>query len=100
MKPWSVLTTLSVALALSVPASTWAGGSGYGRWKEGKEEYWNGPCRVKIESKRNEYKKEVKCEDGFAPVAHAPWKEEYRDGNCRVKREAKHDEFKEEIKCR
>ncbi|WP_421831859.1 hypothetical protein [Limnobacter sp.] len=97
MKPFIALTATFTAFAFIAPA--WGGGD-YGYWERSKQEYWDGPCLVKIESKPYEYKKEVKCEDGFSPVADAPWKEEYRDGECKVKREAKYDEFKEEIKCR
>ncbi|HEX4855828.1 MAG TPA: hypothetical protein VFV28_03405 [Limnobacter sp.] len=100
MKQPKRITALTVAVALTFPALAVAGGDYYGNWRQGKQEYWNGPCLVKIESKRDEYKKEVKCEDGYSPVADAPWKEEFRDGNCKVKREAKYDEYKEEIKCK
>jgi len=34
---------------------------GGGEWKE---EFWDGPREVKIESKRGEFKREVKCKDG------------------------------------
>ncbi|MGH8831450.1 MAG: hypothetical protein ACREXV_10195, partial [Polaromonas sp.] len=36
------------------------------RWWRGewKEEFWDGPCEVKIESKRGESKREIKCKDG------------------------------------
>lgn len=40
----------------------WKDGVG-ARWRgEWKREYWDGPCHVKIDAKRDEYKKEVKCE--------------------------------------
>ena len=33
------------------------------RWRgEWKKEYWDGPCKVKIEAKRDEFREEVKCE--------------------------------------
>jgi hypothetical protein len=71
------------------------------RWvdKEIKEEYWDGPCEVKIESKRGEFKRVIKCKDGIGADWGGEWKKEYWDGNCKVKQEAKVDEFKEEIKC-
>jgi hypothetical protein len=70
-------------------------------WWEGewKEEYWNGPCEVKIESKRGEFKREIKCKDGVGARWGGVWKREFQDGSCRVKQEAKRDEFKEEVKC-
>lgn len=99
MKFFKILSAALSTFAFTSAAFAWGGGD-YGYWERSKQQYWDGPCRVKIESKPYEYKKEVKCEDGFSPVADAPWKEEYQDGECRVKREAKYDEFKEEIKCR
>ncbi len=71
------------------------------RWWEGewKEEFWDGPCEVKIESKRGEFKREIKCKDGVGAQWDGEWKKEFRDGPCKVKQEAKHDEFKEEVKC-
>ena len=71
------------------------------RWREGewKEEFWDGPCEVKIESKGGEYKQEIKCKDGIGAWWDGEWKKEFRDGPCWVKQEAKRDEFKEEVKC-
>lgn len=71
------------------------------RWgqEEWKEAFWDGPCEVKIESKRGEYKREINCKDGVGAWWDGEWKKEFRDGSCRVKQEAKHDEFKEEVKC-
>lgn len=71
------------------------------RWSEEeiKDEYWDGPCEVKIESKRGEFKRVIKCKDGIGADWGGEWKREYWDGNCKVKQEAKYDEFKEEIKC-
>lgn len=71
------------------------------RWWGGewKEEFWDGPCEVKIESKRGEFKREIKCKDGVGARWGGEWKKEYEDGPCKVKQEAKRDEFKEEVKC-
>ncbi|WP_370262325.1 hypothetical protein [Limnobacter sp.] len=99
MKWLTSLTNLAFSLTLVVPSHA-RSGDDYGYFERIKQEYWDGPCLVKIDSKPFEYKREVKCEDGYSPVADAPWKEEFRDGHCKVKREAKYDEFKEEIKCR
>jgi hypothetical protein len=78
----------------SVPA-------GRGPWWAGdwKEEFWNGPCEVKLESKRGEFKREIKCNDGVGARWREVGKREYRDGPCLVKVEAKRDEYKEEVKC-
>jgi hypothetical protein len=79
----------------------WKDKSGQGRWWRGewKEEFWDGPCRVKLEAKRREFKREVKCKDGVGARWHGEWKEEFWDGPCQVKLEAKRDEYKEEVKC-
>ncbi len=71
------------------------------RWgkEEIKEEYRDGPCEVKIESKRGEFKRVVKCKDGIGADWRGEWKKEFWDGNCKVQQEAKFDEFKEEVKC-
>ena len=71
------------------------------RWWRGewREEYWDSPCEVKIESKRGEFKREIKCKDGVGARWRGEWAKEFRDGPCRIKQEAKRDEFKEEVKC-
>lgn len=70
-------------------------------WWEGewKDELWDGSCEVKIESKRREFKREIKCKDGIGARWDGEWKKEFRDGPCKIKQEAKRDEFKEEVKC-
>ena len=71
------------------------------RWWRGeiREDFWRGPCEVKIESKRGEFKREIKCKDGVGAQWRGEWKTEFRDGPCFIKQEAKRDEFKEEVKC-
>jgi hypothetical protein len=75
--------------------------SGRGQWWRGewKEEFWDGPCEVKLESKRGDFKREIKCKDGVGARWHGEWKKEFWDGPCKVKLEAKRDEYKEEVKC-
>lgn len=73
-------------------------------WRDGwederKEEFRDGPCRVKLESKRDEFKREIKCKDGRGAWWRGEWKDEFRDGRCWVKQDVKRDEFKEEVKC-
>src|SRR3990167_4922014 len=53
---WVVAAIGSIMLT-PASADNWRDG---GEWKD---EYRDGPCKVKIESKRDEYKKEVKCDD-------------------------------------
>jgi hypothetical protein len=93
---------LGVACVSPAPGDDRRGGSaGRGPWWQGdwREDYWNGPCEVKLESKRGEFKREIKCPNG----AGARWRDrgtrEFRDGRCLVKIEAKRDEYKEEVKC-
>jgi hypothetical protein len=66
---------------------------------EWKDEFWDGPCQVKREAKRGEFKREIKCQDGVGAHWHGEWKKEFKDGPCQVKIEAKRDEYKEEVKC-
>jgi hypothetical protein len=72
------------------------------RWWRGelREDFWGGPCEVKIESKRGEFKREIKCKDGVGAQWRGEWKAEFRDGPCLIKQKAKRDEFKEEVKCK
>lgn len=72
------------------------------RWweEEQKQEYWDGPCQVKTESKNGEYKREIKCKDGIGAWWDGEWKTEFWDGPCKVKQDVKYDEFKEEVKCK
>ena len=55
--------------------------------------------QVKIESKRGEFKREIKCKDGVGARWRGEGKHEFRDGPCTVKVDAKRDEYKEEVKC-
>jgi hypothetical protein len=66
---------------------------------EWKDEFRDGPCQVKRENKRGEFKKEIKCKDGVGAWWQGEWKKEFRDGPCQVKVEATRDEYKEEVKC-
>lgn len=67
--------------------------------EEWREDYWNRPCELKLESKRGEFKREVKCKNGIGASWQGEWKEEFWDGPCKVKLEATREEFKEEVKC-
>lgn len=71
------------------------------RWWRGelREDFWADLCEVKVESKRGEFKREIKCKDGIGAPWRGEWKTEFRDGPCLVKQEAKREEFKEEVKC-
>lgn len=104
MRRWPILGVLMVVgICIVRPAlgDDWKDESGRGRWWRGawKEEYWGGPCEVKLESKRGEFKREVKCKDGVGAGWRGEWKREFWDGPCKVKVEAKRDEYKEEVKC-
>ncbi len=103
MKTWSILGVLIVVGAgIGTPSlgDDWRGEGGPGRWWRGEwEEFWDGPCEVKLESKRGEFKREIKCKDGVGARWRGEWKKEFRDGPCQVKLEAKRDEYKEEVKC-
>ena len=105
MHPHTVRVTIVAAVAVVCCATAHANddmrpGDGERWWRgEVREDFWGGPCEVKTESKRGEYKREIKCKDGAGAPWRGEWKTEFRDGPCLVKQEAKRDEFKEEIKC-
>lgn len=105
MHPTKSVFALLVASVLGCQAIAFAADDARSRdgkrwWRgEWKEEFWDGPCEVKIESKRGEFKREIKCKDGVGAQWRGEWKKEFRDGPCLVKQEAKRDEFKEEVKC-
>jgi hypothetical protein len=92
-------TIVTIVCVTPAPADDRRGGPE--RWWRGewKEEFWNGPCDVKIESKRGEFKREIKCPGGVGATWRGEGKREYRDGPCLVKVETKRDEYKEEVKC-
>jgi hypothetical protein len=105
MNTWAILgVAMIVVVACVTPAlgdDRRGGPGGQESWWRGewKEEFWNGPCEVKLESKRGEFKREIKCKDGVGARWRDEGKREFRDGPCTVKVEAKRDEYKEEVKC-
>lgn len=69
-------------------------------WRdERREEFRDGPCRVKRETKRDGFEEEITCKDGVGARWRGEWKQEYWDGPCHVKIDAKRDEYKKEVKC-
>ena len=63
----TALVRLMLAALLVAPATSSADdfrSPGDKRWWKGewKEVYWDGPCLVKQDVKRDEFKEEVKCE--------------------------------------
>ena len=102
MKTWGILgvaALFAIACVKLAPGDDRTGS--HGRWWHGewKEEFWNGPCEVKLESKRGEFKREIKCKDGVGARWRDEGKWEFRDGPCTVKVEAKRHEYKEGVKC-
>ena len=90
MRIWPILGVLMVVgIGLVRPALG-------NHWKD---EFRDGPCQVKREAKRGEFKREIKCQDGIGARWHGEWKQEFWDGPCQVKVEATRDEYKEEVKC-
>jgi hypothetical protein len=70
--------------------------SRYDRYRQGgewKEEYRDGPCEVKMESKPHEFKREIKCKDGIGANWHGEWKKEFTDGRCKIKQGDGKDSF-------
>jgi hypothetical protein len=68
----------------------------HGDWQE---QYLDGLCEVKVESKRGEYKREIKCKDGLGAKWRGEGKKEFREGGCLVKQDFSREQFKEEVKC-
>jgi hypothetical protein len=105
MSTWGILGVtmiLAIACVTAAPGDDRTGTAGdRGRWWRGewKEEFWNGPCEVKLESRRGEFKREIKCKDGVGARWRDRGKREFRDGPCMVKIDAKQDEYKEEVTC-
>ena len=90
MRTWPMLGVLMVVgLGLVRPALG----------HEWKDEFQGGPCQVKREAKRGEFKREIKCKGGVGARWHGEWKQEFRDGPCQVKVEATRDAYKEEVTC-
>ena len=72
---------------------------------EYKEKYWDGPCKVERERKRDgSYKEERECKEvGPGPYRHSKgdYEEKYWDGPCKIEREWKRDgTYKEKIDCK
>ena len=89
-----VVAAIGSIMVTPASADNWRDG---GEWKD---EYRDGPCKVKIESKDDEYKEEVKCPNGRgANWRRGEWKDEFWERGCKVKIEAKRDEYKKEVKC-
>jgi surface antigen len=96
MNPFRLVTLFLFATLAASPAM--ADGDDRKR-RERKEEFWDGPCKVELEWKKNgDFKEERKCQGG--DDRYPERKEEFRDGPCRVEREwKKNGDFKEERKC-
>jgi len=69
------------------------------RQRDHKEAFWDGPCKVEREWKKNgDYKEERKCEGSDERFRER--KEEFWDGPCKIEREwKKNGDYKEERKC-
>jgi hypothetical protein len=103
MRGWARSFALATALGVVGTGATLAhdpARRGQRWWRgERKEAFRNGPCEVKIESKRGEFKRDIECPDGRGADWQWPLEREYRDGGCLVKDEAKRDQYEEEVKC-
>lgn len=71
------------------------------RWWQGdwQEQYREGLCDVKVDSRRGVYKREIRCKDGVGASWSGEGIKEFRDGSCTVLQEAKKETFKETVKC-
>lgn len=106
------MLVMGVCLAVAASAPAFAdrdndddGSRGRYRGGEYKESFWDGPCKVERELKRDgSYKEERECKGvGAGPYRHprGDYEEKYTDGPCRVEREWKRDGvYKEKIDCK
>ncbi|MFN2427992.1 MAG: hypothetical protein ABR587_16265 [Candidatus Binatia bacterium] len=93
-------TVLVIALGALLPNVAVADEPIRNWWRDARyNPNWGKPCEVRIDSKKHEYKREVRCPQGMEPAWRGNWKEEFRDGPCEVKLEATRYVFKEEVKC-
>jgi surface antigen len=94
----SRLVTLFLLAMLAAAGYAMADDDDGGKRRERKEEFWDGPCKVELEWKKNgDYKEERKC-DGRDRYPER--KTEFWDGPCKVEREwKKNGDYKEERKC-
>ncbi len=85
----------------TTPLASWAGND-HDRHAEGKEQFWDGPCKVEREWKKDgEYKEQRECKGLQSHDRHHDHKEEFREGRCKVEREWKKDgEYKEKRECK
>ncbi|MBP8901311.1 MAG: hypothetical protein KBF24_05400 [Thiobacillaceae bacterium] len=72
---------------------------------EYKEKYWDGPCKIEREQKRDGgYKEERECKgvgEGCYRHPRGDYEEKYQDGPCKIEREWKRDgTYKEKIDCK
>lgn len=108
-----LLLAVSVGVSTAAPARDKRMSDGTS-WRQGdwKDKYWEGPCNVKIEYSRDEFRRNLKCEGGMLVVSpndrptipagaswRGEWEREFRDGPCLIKQEAKGDQFEEEVRC-
>ena len=98
-----LLATLALPFALlTLSTATWAGNDYHHHEHEGKQEFWDGPCKVEREWKKDgEYKDQRECKGLRPHNRHHDQKEEFREGPCKVEREWKKDgEYKEKRECK
>ena len=96
-----LLASLTLPLVLVVaPLSGWAGDD-HGHYHEGKQKFWEGPCKVEREwEKDGDYQEKRECKGLYPHDRYTDHKEKFRDGPCKVEREWKKDgAYKEKRKC-
>ena len=100
-----LLATLALPLVLlAAPLSGWAGDDyhRHHRYHEGKQEFWDGPCKVEREWKKDgEYKDKRECKGQRGYERHEDHKEVFWDRGCKVEREWKQNgEYKDKRECK
>lgn len=82
-------------------AESWKDESGKGQHRERKEVFYDGPCKIEREWKKNgEYKEKRECKPR-REFRRDERKEKFHEGPCKIEREWKEDgEYKEERECK
>jgi hypothetical protein len=92
-------TLVAHAQSLQVPADK-SSREGRRWWQsDWQEQYRDGLCDVKVESKGSTYKREIRCKDGIGASWRGEGIKEFRDGGCMVLQDAKRETFKETVTC-
>ena len=100
----NLFATLALPCALlAAPLTGWAGNDhDHPRYRDSKQTFWDGPCKVKREWKKNGgFEEKRECQGLYAHAPQHKHKEKFRDGPCKVEREwKKNGDYQEKRECK